>query len=714
VSKGIVAVLALGLALRMLVRFIAPHPNFVIDEAEYYQIASILADGRGWQFYEEATWIRPPLYLIMLAGSFKLFGHSLLIIRVAQIVISLASVFLLYWLGKRLYGERTGLIAGLLAAIAWPFAVFPYLLLSETLFIFLFLGSVCCFVEFLAKRNSGKPSIWPSGRSEWLLMAGGSVLLGLSALTRGQVLSFVPFLALWFWLALKRNWKTALAAFVIMGLVFTVTISPWLLRNVSLYGRPFIDTTGGYNFYLGALKGRNGALVSQTLEPIKNYAERDALGYQKGLEIFYKDPLDFIFGKGIKESLDFWQINFGADERLLEGYTYGLINPPWLLLDFFLNDVLYLIVGALALVGLVIAPATSRGGRSFVAIWTIQNMILALAFFAVTRFRLSVYFFLLLFAAYVLANWREVLEWFAKPLRGNKPLRWGAGLALPVIFLAVVLPSFSPVATVLGIEKEWATGKGLERWAARQNQLEGDRLRLAGKYPEALTAYASAVQTVPYTQIGIGLTEAAQGKFDDAIGRIGRTSQDIAQSHLALGFIYLQQGNRAFARSEFNSRQVSLDDSADEWAYDNLPVGPLPNLRLELGEYDWGYTSGFQIYEKDPQTGKFYRWTAGRGDDGQGNARLRFPEAGKSQPKEVVLRLRGYRPDNLTPPEVEVYANGQLLGKVRVTRQWEDYSFKLPAGLTGDIIIGVGADTFVPGASSRRELGVMVESAALR
>jgi len=732
----LLAILGLATGLRLLIWLFIPHPHYIIDEAEYYQISSIVADGRGWMFYDDATWVRPPLYILLIAGIFKFFGPNLIIVRLVQIAISVASVYLLFWLGQRLYGRRTGLMTALLGALAWPFVVFPYLLLSETLFIFLFLLCVCFLSEFFAITNQnfsplghqenkktnkllGVMGSWwfvlfPQNRKAWLTLLGGGICLGLAALTRGQVLSFVPFILIWFWLALKRKWQAAVGAFLVLLIVFAVTVSPWVLRNVGVYGRPMIDSTGGYNFYLGALKGRNGALVSQTLEAVKNQAERDSLGYQKGLQIFFKDPADFIFGKGVKESLDFWQINFGADERLVEGYTKGAVNPIWLTFDAVLNDLFYIVTGALALLGLVVAPASGRGGRSFVIIWTVQNMILAFAFFAVTRFRVSVYFFLLLFAAYTLANWREVLVWFKRPLGKSRVTRYVAGLLLPVLFLVVVLPSYSPFAALVGTENGWATLEGIEKWSKQQKAEEGDRLRLAGKYQEALAAYAQANQGVPQTQIGIGLTEAELGKFDEGIGRIGNTSQDIAQSHIALGYIYLLQGNRLYARSEFNSRQVSLDELSDNWAWDKLKTLPLLNNELNLGEFDWGYTSGFQIYEKDAQTGKFYRWTAGRGDDGQGRARLRFPGTGVGNFKEVTLRLRGYRPDNLNPPLVEIYANGQLLAKVQTTRDWADYTLKLPTNLTGDIIIEIGAPTFVPGATSRRELGVMVESAKLK
>ena len=169
----------------------APRQGFVIDEAEYYQIGSILADGRGWAFYDTSTWVRPPLYVLMLGGVFRFFGTNLGIIRIIQVVLSVASVYLLYRLAFKTFGRKTGLITALLAAIAWPFAVLSYLLLSETLFLFLFLLSLNFLAEYLAYLPGSMPEKRPNRLSRMLprptlyLIAGG-FFLGLSALTRGR------------------------------------------------------------------------------------------------------------------------------------------------------------------------------------------------------------------------------------------------------------------------------------------------------------------------------------------------------------------------------------------------------------------------------------------------------------------------------------------------------------------------------------------------
>ena len=706
------AILVLATVVRLYVWWQAPRLGFVADEAEYYQGASVLADGRGWAFFDTFLWVRPPLYPLMLAGLLRWLDPGLAAVRVVQIILSVGTVYLLYRLALRTAGRRVGLIAAGLAAVAWPFAVLSYLLLSETLFLFLFLLSINLLSAFLASSPNSFPAT-PSGflpafirRPTFLLILAG-FCLGLSALTRGQVLSFMPLIGVWLWFGLGRQWRRAGFAFGIVAAIFVVTVAPWAGRNYTVFGRPLIDTTGGYNFYVGALHGKNEAQVINALSEVSNQADREGLAYRKGFEILFKDPADWL-GKSFKESLDFWRLNFGAEERLEKSYTKGAISPAWLLPDQLLGDLLYIVTGGLALLGLPLLPR--RGGlRSFIVLWLAYNLALAFAFFAVSRFRLPVYFFWLIPAAYVLANPRLVWQSLQTPLRlaGRSLSRGGlALLILPGLFLLLVLPSWSPDQAVLGGQE----------WRKAQNSVRGDDLRRQGRYDEALRAYAGANPTAPATGLGVGLTLALQGHLDEALARLQEVSPDVPQSHLALGWLYLRRGQADYAHSEFRTRSLSLDSTATEWAWANLPTAPLPNNELKIGELDWGYVGGFQPYERENAASPPFRWTAGRGESGQDRARLRFPLTVGTSLHHVTLYLNGYRPPGLASPSVEVFANGRSLGRLQTTNGWQSYTLSLPTDLTPGptlIVELAPSSTFVPGAASRRELGVMLQWASL-
>jgi tetratricopeptide (TPR) repeat protein len=256
-------------------------------------------------------------------------------------------------------------------------------------------------------------------------------------------------------------------------------------------------------------------------------------------------------------------------------------------------------------------------------------------------------------------------------------------------------------------------------WFNQQHAVKGDELRLAGKYDEALAEYKQADQNNPATIIGEGLTYAAQKQYQQALDLITPLSQDIAPTHLALGYIWQLQGNSDYARREFESRPVALDENnADHWAWQELPT---PNQgQVTMGPFDWGQIDNFHYFQTDQDQGKIitYRWT-----DGQGSAKIRFPKifaqtASVASPSGVYLRLKGYRPSGsgLAAPLVEVLVDGYSVGQIQTTSDWKTYSLPFPQAAisawqnsSGPVTLEIKSPTFVPDANDRRELGVMVE-----
>jgi len=51
--------------------------SFVIDEREYFGAAHMLAEGRGFSFFDTALWLRPPLYVALLVACCDL-GRTLM------------------------------------------------------------------------------------------------------------------------------------------------------------------------------------------------------------------------------------------------------------------------------------------------------------------------------------------------------------------------------------------------------------------------------------------------------------------------------------------------------------------------------------------------------------------------------------------------------------------------------------------------------------
>ncbi|MFL5733160.1 MAG: glycosyltransferase family 39 protein, partial [Chloroflexia bacterium] len=171
-----------------------PPSSFVIDEREYFGAAHVLAEGRGFSFFDTALWVRPPLYVLFLALFAGLFGSNTLPVMVAQSVLSAATLLPLAWLASLLGGPRAALATAILGTLYLPFTLFAGLLLSETIFTFLF--SLLLVTLVLAQRALGEAAFRPA--LGWAAAAGA--LLGLCALTRSTSLAFLPLAAGWlFW-----------------------------------------------------------------------------------------------------------------------------------------------------------------------------------------------------------------------------------------------------------------------------------------------------------------------------------------------------------------------------------------------------------------------------------------------------------------------------------------------------------------------------------
>ena len=118
------------------------HPVPVSDTRFYYFSANSIAQGHGYQILGHPTAFFPVGWPAFLAGLFYFTGPSMLAIEILNLVLWALIVALVYVLGRRLGDRATGVLAGILVAIAPTMAIFVMRAYSEALFIPLLLG-VC-------------------------------------------------------------------------------------------------------------------------------------------------------------------------------------------------------------------------------------------------------------------------------------------------------------------------------------------------------------------------------------------------------------------------------------------------------------------------------------------------------------------------------------------------------------------------------------------
>ena len=211
----LLCVLAIGLVFRLLLWGRVPRTGLISDEGEYLAAATWLAQGRNFAWYNGYLWTRAPIYPLFVAAHLFLFGRAEAV-YVTQTLISLVNVAQVYALALQLgpAGDTTAqrgatevagggsrlrvvvaTLAALLMALYLPFALYPQVLLSETLFIALLLGSFLALAQYCRLQQQNGFLI--VGKQSTILLIVAGVLLGLATLTRSLTLGFLPLVALW-------------------------------------------------------------------------------------------------------------------------------------------------------------------------------------------------------------------------------------------------------------------------------------------------------------------------------------------------------------------------------------------------------------------------------------------------------------------------------------------------------------------------------------
>lgn len=237
-------------------------PGWRDDELiETLVISQNILDGQ-WAFYYPDASGHEPLYHAGNAAMLAMFGPTVPGIRWLSAILGTLAVPLLYVLGKRLFGERVGLVAA--AALALSFwslmysrfgirhiALPPFVLAA---FFFYWRGLESSNSKFqILNPKSQIPN--PKSLSANYLLAGLSLGLGFYTYfaSRGVPLILVGFgvyLALVEWRLLKRHWRGLVLTLVVavllaIPLVITLRQQPELEARVSEVGRPLIEAQAG-------------------------------------------------------------------------------------------------------------------------------------------------------------------------------------------------------------------------------------------------------------------------------------------------------------------------------------------------------------------------------------------------------------------------------------------------------------------------------------
>ncbi len=230
------------------------------------------------------AWL-PPLYPMLMAGAFKVFGvyslKSAWVLLVVNSLFSASTAMAVYEIGTRCFGRKVGTWSGWLWALypaAMQYAVRWVWEMSLTTMLFAWV-----LVLALRMRGIGEE---PDTRDAQTMRrwAAFGALWGLIALSNSTLLLFLPVCGLWILLG-ARDTRAAIQRAIVSGLVFIAVVAPWMVRNYEAFHAfvPFRSNFGA-ELYMGNNDGSIGmpwGITIFTQADVRHYAELGELRFVK-------------------------------------------------------------------------------------------------------------------------------------------------------------------------------------------------------------------------------------------------------------------------------------------------------------------------------------------------------------------------------------------------------------------------------------------------
>ncbi|MGH8003943.1 MAG: glycosyltransferase family 39 protein, partial [Limisphaerales bacterium] len=273
-NRKFILILTAGTLLRLGAVFFAEAPQ-VSDARDYDQTAVRLAQTGTFQDNGVITAYRPIGYVAFLATLYKIFGHTLLLPQLTNVMLDALTLLLLWRLFVRWKDEKTALAACTIVAFYLPEVYSTQYLLSEQLFVFLWILSIC---------------LWEKNREKRAFSFLSGAGFGLAALVRPVVLAWGVIPAIYE--TIRRRW----IRLVFFLLAATLVTAPWFYRNYKTFGVWALSTHSGINFWMGANPQATGYYHLPDSLPFDfdNQGEMERTAWKLGWKYVKNHPFEFL------------------------------------------------------------------------------------------------------------------------------------------------------------------------------------------------------------------------------------------------------------------------------------------------------------------------------------------------------------------------------------------------------------------------------------
>ena len=288
------------------------------DDVKYIQSARLFLN-EGVLAYNTgnlpSAFIMPGMTLL-LAGFMNIFGQgevAIIAFRLFQVLEQALCIYLIYWLGKRFFNARVGIIASIISALYLPDYFTAGVILSEMTFRTLLLLLICATVIALERKQA-----------KWYMWIG--LIVALAAYLKPQI-SLYPAILILLWWKDRLPWRQMLKFMCLLGAVYIVCLLPWWIRNYNVFHELIIFTnSGGSPFLLGTriynmMPTADFFAAHPQYSPNTLFNGADKAAIAKGKDIliygFTHEPFKYIYWYTLGKLIDlymqpfYWKAIFG-------------------------------------------------------------------------------------------------------------------------------------------------------------------------------------------------------------------------------------------------------------------------------------------------------------------------------------------------------------------------------------------------------------------
>ncbi len=285
-------ILALGFGLRAY-RVVEPLATPGDDAQAYYALSKALYEEGtygGPEFRDASDW-SPGAPLLYAAAFYATGGPREGTARIVEMLLGLATIVVVYLLGRRINCRPAGLLAALGVAVYPPFIHSTGALFSEPVAMFTLPAAVLLFLN--AQGSPAAPGRGDYGGIMWMYALSG-FFFGLTALARPEYLlvgvAFVVLAAVR--VGVERGWRPAAGGAALLAAAMLVPIIPWTVHNIVTLDRAVpISTGGGKALYVGTLLPADGEYQRAKALLVRRYRGRDLEPGSEALDQVEPAPL---------------------------------------------------------------------------------------------------------------------------------------------------------------------------------------------------------------------------------------------------------------------------------------------------------------------------------------------------------------------------------------------------------------------------------------